>query len=408
MSESPLRERLVRLGALQASPPAPVRPAVGGPALPPRLRVVEDGPTLILEGAQPLARAHGRVDLGALRRLPVGTLTPLSAVDGLERLTWEEVAFFDTETSGLAGGVGTYAFLVGVGYLSAEALVVRQFFLRDYGREEAMLQALQEFLSRFRGLVSFNGKTFDLPVLAARCRLARLPDLLGERLHLDLLHAARRLWRYRLASCSLSSLEAEVLSHLRREDIPSAIIPDLYLDYLRRGDLGPLRPVFSHNLEDVLSLAALAAHLCQSLDGAAHEPQEHLALGDHGLRSGRAGQAEAHYRQVLAACPGGRLRRQALQSLALLYRRQRRWDEAMACWQELAGQELGVTAHVELAKLFEHRTRELERALQEVRAARGKLLARAWLGGRRRPLWLAGLDHRRQRLERKLGVGRAG
>lgn len=401
-----LRVRLERLGAIGPAPaPAARRATVPQPParglLPHRLRLLEEGPALITEAAHPLRRSHGRARLTDLLRHPAGTLAGLSGEQALRELEWSELAFLDTETSGTAGGVGTCAFLFGVGYLEGDTLRVRQWFLRDFGREETLLESVGRFLAPFRGLVTFNGKAFDLPVVSARLRLCRLNLKLPEEAHLDLLHASRRVWRDRLTSCSLATLEAEILAHRREEDIPSWLIPQRYFDYLQNGDLGPLGPVFSHNLEDILSLAGLAAHLCRLVHQGPDDPREHLALGRHALRSRRLSQAARHLSAALRRSPSGRTRQEALRHLATVHRREGRIQQAIRCWRELSGLEPGIEAHVELAKLYEHRTGELEAALSEVDAARAKLTGRQWLGGRRRGEWLAQLEHRRRRLERK-------
>jgi uncharacterized protein YprB with RNaseH-like and TPR domain len=172
-----------------------------------------------------------------------------------------EWLFLDLETTGLAGGTGTYAFLVGLGRITPEGFHLRQHFLGDLAAERELLAALAPELEAAPLLVTYNGKLFDAPLLETRYRLARMRWPLEERPHLDLLYPARRLWKLRCGSARLLDLEQMILGHARAEDVPGSLIPHLYFDYLRGGDARPLEVVFRHNAEDLLTLAALAARL---------------------------------------------------------------------------------------------------------------------------------------------------
>ena len=164
----------------------------------------------------------------------------------------ESLVFLDTETSGLAGGTGTFAFLVGVGRYTPGGFHLAQFFMRDPIEEPALLLALEEFLAPCRTVVSFNGKAFDVPLLDTRYILQGWKSPFKDFSHIDLLHLARRLWRDRLPSRTLANLEVQIL-HANRtdEEIPGWMIPQIYFDYLRDGDARPLLRVFYHNAMDV-------------------------------------------------------------------------------------------------------------------------------------------------------------
>ena len=168
-----------------------------------------------------------------------------------------EWAFLDTETTGLAGGTGTCAFLVGVGRITPEGFRVRQFFMRDYCEEASLLDALARHLAPFRVLITYNGRTFDQPLLETRYRLNRSRPPFGKLEHLDLLYGARRLWKLRYETCRLVDLENQVLGFERQGDVPGALIPYLYFEYLRTGRAARLLPVFHHNATDILTLACL-------------------------------------------------------------------------------------------------------------------------------------------------------
>jgi uncharacterized protein YprB with RNaseH-like and TPR domain len=173
---------------------------------------------------------------------------------GIERLSRSSFAFIDTETTGLSGGTGTYAFLIGAGRFDGDDFHLAQFFLRDPYEEPAQLAALENFLAPCQAVVSFNGKAFDAPLLNARFTMHGWHSPLLDMSHIDLLHLARRLWRNRLPKRALIDLEAQILGAQRtEEDVPGWMVPQLYADYLRDGNPQPLKSVFYHNSMDILS-----------------------------------------------------------------------------------------------------------------------------------------------------------
>jgi len=188
------------------------------------------------------------------------------------QLTDEGLCFFDTETTGLNGGVGNHAFLVALAWRMKSALLMRQYVLPDPSQELPFLEAVAADIGASEALVSYNGKAFDIPVLEGRLLLARRSPGCLERPHLDLLHPARRLFKARLGACNLQNVEAMVLGRDRGDDIPGFLIPEMYFSYLRHRDPGVLRDVVAHNRQDVVSLSLLLDHLVLSLreDSAAH------------------------------------------------------------------------------------------------------------------------------------------
>ena len=224
--------------------------------------------------------------------------------------------FLDTETTGLAGGAGTAAFLIGVGWVEGERFHVRQYFMRDYHEEAALLHGLADELARFESLVTFNGKMFDVPLLDARFRLNRARFPLGDAPHLDLLHPARRLWKARLESCRLQSLEAALMGLRRHGDIPGEEIPQIYFDFVRRRDARKLARVFDHNRQDIVSLAALAVLACQWVEeGCAEDARDVYSLARVLERARLYERSEAEYRRALDL-DAGPLRGKALLRLA--------------------------------------------------------------------------------------------
>ena len=207
---------------------------------------------------------------------PLNIMSAWAADARLRDLPIESFAFLDTETSGLSGGTGTYAFLVGVGKFINDEFVLQQFFMRDPSEEQALLEGLGAFLASAQALVTFNGKAFDAPLLVTRYTLHSIPVPFKEFAHLDLLPLARRLWRDRLELRALKFLEENILFAPRTvEEVPGYEIPYIYFDYLRDGDARPLKGVFYHNAMDVVAMAALLSDTAKMLEDPFHEGIEH-------------------------------------------------------------------------------------------------------------------------------------
>src|SRR5258705_9307594 len=203
-------------------------------------------------------RRHGSVEISDLWDLPEDLLEALSS-GAIARAHPTRWAFLDTETTGLAGGTGTYAFLIGVGSIEAAGFRLRQFFMRDYGEEASLLSRLSEHLAQFDVLITYNGKSFDPPLLETRYRMVRARHPFDPMENLDLLFGARRLWKLRLESCRLVDLENRILGVERQGDLPGEMIPTCYFEYLRSQKAFQVVPILHHNAIDILSLACLTA-----------------------------------------------------------------------------------------------------------------------------------------------------
>src|SRR5581483_1744989 len=203
-------------------------------------------------------RRHGSIGICDLQDLPADLLQPVSGGEIIDAPP-ERWAFLDTETSGLAGGAGCLAFLIGIGRVTPDGFRVRQFFMREFAEESSLLHAVAEHLAPFDVLITYNGKTYDEPLLEARYLIdGRCPPF--HRLaHLDLLHGARRLWKLQFESCKLMQLENHILGVEREGDLPGELIPYVYFEYLRTREAFRLLPIFHHNAIDILSLACLTA-----------------------------------------------------------------------------------------------------------------------------------------------------
>ena len=276
-----------------------------------------------------------------------------------------DLLFFDTETTGLSGGAGTLVFLIALGRLAGERLEVEQFFLTDYPGEPEFLRHLAPALSSAGLYVSYNGRTFDAPILSGRFALNRLS--LEPRGHSDLLYWARRLWKRVLEDCSLGTIEREVLGVERGQDVAGWEVPGIYLEYLQRGWSPRLPLVWEHNLQDVRSLAELFARLNRALGGGELPGRADLAsLGSWLLDSGGA---ERGLELLRRSFEGGDER--AGRALGLHLKRSGRWEEAAQVWGRLAADRRSLFAAVELAKHAEHRLRDPLQALDWVRQAQG-------------------------------------
>jgi uncharacterized protein len=313
-------------------------------------------------------------------------------------------AFLDTETSGLSGGTGTYAFLVGIARFVDGQLVLRQFFMRDPAEEPAMLEAVGQFLAPAQALVTFNGKAFDAPLLTTRYRLHRIPIPYEGYAHLDLLPLARRLWRDRLESRALKYLEQHVLGMRRSsEEVPGYEIPWLYFDYLKSGDASPLVGVFYHNAMDVVAMAALLSHVNGVMENPYGGQVEHgldfVALGKLFEDLGRWEEAARLFEHGLELNLTESDFGLAVKRLSILQKKRGDFNEALRLWEEAAANG-HIYAHIEMAKYYEHKCRDVKTALQWTRSAL-EHVENGDLPVYMRKHWLEEIQHRLARLERK-------
>ncbi len=410
-----LREQLEALGLqrgvahLTPKPARPPRSASFGVEnlIPGEVISRHDGACYVVHQTFAPTHAQGCAPLVEMWQQRPLLLARLAQDDRFHDIQPHQIAFLDIETTGLAGGAGTYAFLIGVGHFEADqSFVVRQYFLRDYADEPAQATLLAEDLEPFRAVASFNGKSFDLPIVTTRLTLNHLVNPLRGAPHLDLLAPARRLWQGWLPSCALSALEVHVLGVRRgSDDVPGYIIPSLYFDYLRSGDARPLVSVFWHNQQDILSMVTLTTRLCQMLDA----PLERSLSAPEMLGVARLYEdlddveaCERIYRAALAGEMPAHGTRQATRRLAALYKRQGRRGEAAELWDRLlddADADAPLDAYVELAKHYEWTDRDISHAAEITQRAIGWV--RRWQRGPERQRNLVELEHRLERLQRK-------
>jgi uncharacterized protein YprB with RNaseH-like and TPR domain len=306
------------------------------------------GRALVIDRRYESDRFHGtrrvgdcHLDDGDLLRLLDPGLQPFDGVG-------ERTLFVDLETTGLSGGAGTVAFLVGVGWFDLGAFQVRQFLLTSYAHERALLCAVAECFGATSLLVTYNGKTFDVPVMETRWLFHRMPLPLESVRHFDMLHPARRLWRAREdtakdpsgeGGCRLGTLERVLCDVRRVGDIPGMDIPARYFRFLRSGDARPLEPVLEHNRLDLISLAAVCAHAVELVDEGTtrcRDAAEALALGRVYERAGCVDKAMDAYRHAASDSSAHiDVVLEAIYRLGLRLRRDRRFAEAADCWRRL-------------------------------------------------------------------------
>ncbi len=319
-------------------------------------------------------RRHGSMDISSLTELPPDLLEPLSegAIRDSLPARW---AFLDTETTGLAGGSGTYAFLIGVGRISPEGFRLRQFFMRDYGEEASLLWALDRYLSEFDVLVTYNGKIYDQPLLETRYRLARARPPFERMTHLDLLYGARRLWKLRIESCRLVDLENQILGVEREGDLPGEMIPYVYFEYLRTRQAFRVVPIFHHNAMDILTLACLTGIVPFAFRSPEELPLTHgadlVGLARWFLKMEQRERALVLMRRAVdLGLPDGLLFR-TLWDIAMLEKKIKNDAAALEILTDLAASKnpYRAAALEELAKYYEHRERNFAMALDLIREA---------------------------------------
>jgi len=377
-----LKEKLEKLLALareskiKKSPPHPEEGACWSE--------IETGMTRIsgfriFENTYPLDYKYGRVSLGQGLKIEGRILALLAHNKVFKELDLSSALFLDLETTGLSGGVGVIPFLIGFGYFGQEGFEIRQFFLGEPAEEEAMIQEVYRFLETnpFESIVSFNGKSFDLPILETRFTLHRLPFPLAELPHLDFIFAARLLWKHKHESCRLSHLAEQVLKASRWGDIPSSEVPIRYFSYLRSGQFSFMEPVLEHNLQDILSLLGIiiaASELMESCS--ASEEMDGSELIGLARILEAAGEVERSFELLEMALRQGvpdSLAFSLKKKLAWYWKKNRQWARAVALWEEMAPAGK-LFCYRELAMFYEHCCRDYERAREL--AAEGLSLAR--------------------------------
>jgi uncharacterized protein YprB with RNaseH-like and TPR domain len=401
----------VKTGTMHLAPPKPgpdygIDSVVAGAFQPTQL-----GDVFVAQQTYTPEYRHGLFSL--LSAFPFSVISQWARDARISDLDLSKFAFLDTETSGLSGGTGTYAFLVGVARFVDGEFRLQQFFMRDPAEEPALLEGLANFLAPCKALITFNGKSFDAPLLTTRYLLHGIPVPYKNYSHIDLLPLARRLWRDRLPSRALKYLEENILGLARSTDeVPGYEIPWLYFDYLRTGDARPLGGVFYHNAMDVVTMAALLSHINNMLetpyDGHVQHGLDFIALAKlfedlgHWDEAARLFERGLEWDPLTAEAKQGLTESDfglAVKRLSILQKKRGDLNEAIRLWQAAA--ERGhLYAFIELAKHYEHKLRDIKAALQWTRSALAcaqEMEMPAYM----RKHWLDEIARRLKRLERK-------
>jgi uncharacterized protein YprB with RNaseH-like and TPR domain len=326
------------------------------PDFPAAIRMVKEYPfTFFL----PEPQQHFGSSGGSFIYLPV-----LTRREFAERFSLSDIVLFDLETTGLAGGTGTYPFLLGFGIFTENGIEIIQYFLPDYGLENAAFLELIKSFSGAKILVSFNGKSFDYPILNNRFILNRLENPFKSCRHLDLLHPARRVWKTLLESCSLNNIETRIFSFSRVNDVPGALIPQIYFEFIRAGNTGDILRVLEHNQQDILTLGRLLFHfnwLENIADQQSLHEQELQNLCNVAISNLDLDRSEMLLEQIRKK--GNLPSDLTLTAFSLLLKRSGKWEQAESIWHELI--RLGkntLFANEELAKYYEHHKTDLVQA----------------------------------------------
>jgi len=346
----------------------------------------------------------------------------------------EHMLFIDTETTGLSYGTGTIAFLIGLGYFEKDSFILKQFFLRDYDEETAVLYEISSIIKNYKFIVSFNGKSYDWNILQSRFAFNRLNASLDGFVHIDLLYPSRRIWKLKLENCRLASIEENILGEARTDDIPGAMIPAVYFKYLEDRDTSDIKRVIEHNRRDILCMVSLLVRICRMLknplaetDGCTellgvgtifethallekkqlHREQEKLNEIYGGRICIKENITESSNAQMLIDCFTGctksqnsHVRESASKKLAEYYKKNGMYKEAVEQWKAMlqSNTSLKLYPMLELAKYYEHRAKDIPKAIEIVEQAMketGKL-------GYRNNIYLDDLKKRLERLRRKI------
>ena len=343
-----------------------------------------------MKAAAPVASVPARPSglMVAVSRVPLDEAIYALSPVGLRRMGWTGGAFdvrrclfIDTETTGLSGGAGTVAFLVGAGYADGADFVIEQYLMREYADEPELIDRLARRMDGFDSVCTFNGKNFDMPLLQSRFTMCRMRHRWRDMDNLDLLYPARRAWKLRLGSCRLSRIESEILDMPRVDDLPGSEVPARYFEFLKTGDEALLTDIIDHNRQDIATLATLLIKLCQINDAPERltDQRDLFSMGKSLERQGEWKNARELYRisaiprpmGTIAALSGERIAGMANWRQYHILRRSGDTDGAIqVLHQMLQRRQMPGDACVALSKLYEHRLKDVKAALEYANRAR--------------------------------------
>ena len=396
-----LVEKLRRITAPASHPPVPVTGSAN--RLPGEEEGGQAGPYWVRRVRLPFRHRHGSRSLEELARTPGSAFSVVARDERLAQVDLSRAVFFDTETTSLGGGVGTYVFLVGLGFFEGAHFVVEQYFLREVTEERSLLSAVNRRMAGFEVTVSFHGKGFDAPRLCGRAAFHRIPLSLPD-IHLDLCLVGRSLYRGAFPDCRLQTFERELVEFQRSDDLPGAECPQAFFRHLQ-GDSSTIPRVFDHNLLDILTLPAVAACFAEEVD----HPANPVVLANLGVFHESVGGDSRARGLYLAALRGLRESRhpllgRTLERLALLERRAgRHADSAQLLRERNETPPHSFQPLEDLAKYYEHHAHDYLEAETTALDARSRLLTgEIPLDYSARQRQLRSIDHRLRRLRRRM------
>ncbi len=333
----------------------------------------EDGNCYVIENRYPVSYFYGNCRLEDALEASPKSLSRICSDQTGEELSAGSMLFLDTETTGLSGGAGTVAFLVGTGFFEGDYFVIRQLFMRDYDEEPAMLNELNRLLLQYRGLVSFNGRAFDWNLLTGRFISNRIKPALRTPPHIDLLFPSRRIWGHMLESCRLSSLEENILDEKRSGDIPGSMIPAVYFKYLEDRNASDIKQVVRHNELDILSMVSLLTRIAEMLENplsGAVSQEELLGVGRMFEKTGEEDSVIDCF-EYCAKSGSHTVRAAAVKRLSGIYKKSGNYGKAMEHWENLLAASNGFSLYpmIEMAMYYEHKEKNIGKALEIVEKA---------------------------------------
>lgn len=327
------------------------------------------GSCFVAESSYDIAHVHGTGAIQEFLRLEASVLADLCRDQRIRDVDLSSTVFLDIETTGLQQCTNTLAFLVGVGFFEGDKLHVQQYFLPSPAHERAMLDSFKEWLSGRGLIVTYNGRNFDVPMLAYRYGLHSMSSTLVDMPHADLLPPARRLWRERLVSCRLISLERNILGLRRVGDVRGDRIPALYNQFVLDSDPKPLAPVFYHNVQDILTLLAItcraATTYADPYGSRVEDGLDFLSLGRAYEKAGETDRAVLAYNKALTLPMDSPSKAEACRHLIPLCKQRARAGGATSFWEEMiASCDVPgcIYPYEELAKYYEHEKQDYARA----------------------------------------------
>ena len=379
------------------------------------IRETESGPLWCLETVYDEGYLHGRIELSC--NIPRSAVEFLDSTGVKCNIDFSRIAVIDTETTGLAGGTGTYPFIVGIGFWSDGRFFVRQYILRDFCEEPAQLLALSDDLKNASCLLTYNGKSFDIPLLRTRYRINRLAIPFKKYPHIDMVHPCRRIYKRHFESFNLSLLEAMIVGFERVDDVPSHLIPGIYFDYLQNRDDNLLIPILNHNRDDIVSLYLLAQETARRIDlalsGGCEDDRLLLSLGQILYRSRDYERSRILLDLIKPQFAPEEIADETILYQSLLAKKARDWETAQAAWHDMIESgRFGCYPYIEKAKHLEHRQKDPGAALDLTNAALRLLeFEREFTSDNSNANILSSLKRRQGRLLRKTslikkGVGR--